>query len=393
MNYQLSRRSFIHFTTAITLAQLLSACGDSDTILQILFLANSIPIQLIGDFRKAIKKAVKVDFQPQTQLYQSFDSLQKLLKTEEDNSETKNLFNRIFNKPKKLPNITSLGDYWLSSAINQNLLQPLDIESYEHWENLPRNWQKLVRRDSNGNVTKDGKIWAAPYRWGSTVIAYKSDKLNELGLTITDWQSLWNPQLRDRISLLDSPREIIGLTLKKLGYSYNSNDLSQIPDLEAELLALHQQVKLYSSDRYLEPLILGDTWVAVGWSNDILTLGKRYPEIEFIIPESGTSLWADLWVKPRSQQTEVEDDNLAAITNKWIDFCWESKAAKQISLFTEGLSPILWSMKPEDLPQALQDNILLASEAIKSDRSEFLLPQTPQTQQQYQDLWLKIRQS
>ena len=100
-----------------------------------------------------------------------------------------------------------------------------------------------------------------------------------------------------------------------------------------------------------------------------------------------------MWVKPRSKQTEVEDDSLAAMADKWIDFCWESKAAKQISLFTEGLSPVLWSMKPEKLPQDLRDNTLLTSAAIQSDRSDFLLPQTPQTQQQYRDLWLKIRRS
>ncbi|MGD1918056.1 MAG: extracellular solute-binding protein, partial [Pleurocapsa sp.] len=257
MNYQLSRRSFIQITMAITLAQLLASCSDSRGMLQILFLANSIPIQLIGDFRKAISSQGKVDFQPQTQLYQTFDSLVKLSEEKEADPQTKNILDRIFNKSKNNPDLTSLGDAWLSMAIEQGLIQPLDIKSLANWKKLPSAWQKLVRRNNKGNVTNDGEIWGAPYRWGSTVIAYKSDKLNELGLTITDWQDLWNSQLRDRISLLDSPRETIGITLKKLRYSYNTDDLSSIPDLETELLALHQQAKLYSSDRYLEPLILG----------------------------------------------------------------------------------------------------------------------------------------
>ncbi|MGD1922442.1 MAG: polyamine ABC transporter substrate-binding protein, partial [Pleurocapsa sp.] len=81
------------------------------------------------------------------------------------------------------------------------------------------------------------------------------------------------------------------------------------------------------------------------------------------------------------------------VAEKWIDFCWESKAAKQISIFTDGISPVLLSSKPEDLPKDLQDNAFLNSEIIKSDRSEFLLPQTSQTKKQYRDLWLKIRQA
>ena len=393
MNYQLSRRSFLRASTAITLAQLLSGCSDSQKILEILFLANSVPIQLIGDFRKAIRQDGKVDFTPQNQLYQAFDSLLKLSEVKKENSQSQNLFNQILNQPKNHPSLVSLGDYWLSPAIEQNLLQPLEAKSLTNWQKLPSSWQKLVQRNNKGNITSQGKIWGAPYRWGSTVIAYKRDKLDELGLTIKDWQDLWNPKLSSRISLLDSPRETIGLTLKKLGHSYNTEDLSSIPNLEEELLALHQQAKLYSSDRYLEPLILDDTWVAVGWSTDILPVIKRYPEIEFAIPQSGTSLWADLWVKPRLEQAVADENNISSVVEKWIDFCWESKAAKQISLFTDGVSPILLSMESEELPEDLQNNIFLNSDIIKSEQSEFLLPQTPETKQQYRDLWLKIRQS
>ena len=393
MNYQLSRRSFLRASTAITLAQLLSGCSDSQKILEILFLANSVPIQLIGDFRKAIRQDGKVDFTPQNQLYQAFDSLLKLSEVKKENSQSQNLFNQILNQPKNHPSLVSLGDYWLSPAIEQNLLQPLEAKSLTNWQKLPSSWQKLVQRNNKGNITSQGKIWGAPYRWGSTVIAYKRDKLDELGLTIKDWQDLWNPKLSSRISLLDSPRETIGLTLKKLGHSYNTEDLSSIPNLEEELLALHQQAKLYSSDRYLEPLILDDTWVAVGWSTDILPVIKRYPEIEFAIPQSGTSLWADLWVKPRLEQAVADENNISSVVEKWIDFCWESKAAKQISLFTDGVSPISLSMESEELPEDLQNNIFLNSDIIKSEQSEFLLPQTPETKQQYRDLWLKIRQS
>lgn len=393
MKARLSRRSFFRATAAITLAQLLSGCSNSSNVLQILFLANSVPIQLIGDFRKAIGKETKVDFQPQTQIDQIFDSLIKIASTKATDART-NLLDKIFDRAKKPSDVISLGDSWLSLAIEKNLLQPLTINSLANWEKLPPSWQKLVRRNNKGNITNDGEIWGAPYRWGSTVIAYRKDKLDELGLTITDWQDLWDSRLGDRISLLNSPRETIGLTLKKLGHSYNTERLNSIPNLETELLALHQQTKLYSSDRYIEPLIIGDTWVAVGWSTDILPIIERYPEIGFVIPQSGTSLWADLWVKPRlDSAASDENKNISQIAEKWIDFCWELKAAKQISLFTEGVSPILLGVKSAELPKDLQNNAFLNSEVLKSDRSEFLLPQTVQTAQQYRNLWLKIRQA
>lgn len=41
---------------------------------------------------------------------------------------------------------------------------------------------------------------------------------------------------------------------------------------------------------------MGDVWVAVGWSSDILPIAKRMSDVAVIVPKSGASLWADLWV-------------------------------------------------------------------------------------------------
>ena len=392
MNYQLSRRNFLQVSTAIAFTQLLSGCSSAEAIFQIFYLEKSIPPQLIRDFYNYLDNEQKVNFQPEIQISQIFDSLihlSTLDKTEKD----KSLLDPLLNKSINYPNLTTLGDAWLASAIAQNLIQPLALKDIAAWQNLPASWQKLVQRDSRGYLSDNGKIYGAPYRWGSTVIAYNRDKIAELGLTIEDWQDLWQPKLRGRLSLLDSPREVIGLTLKKLGRSYNSEDLN-LPDLESELLALHQQVKLYSSDRYLEPLVLGDTWVAVAWSADVLPLLKRYPEIEFIIPQSGTSLWADLWVKPQIGAS-LSGDSEARLTiiEKWIDYCWQPQAAKQISLFTDGISAVLSVLEPDEIPEDLMDNVFLNSAVLNSPSSEFLLPLPPATERQYRDLWLKMRQS
>ena len=390
MNDRLSRRHFIQLSVAIASAQLLGGCSNAGAKFEILFLENSIPPQLIKGFERVYGKPHQVKFKPETQLSQIFELLVKLSNQKNSEPKSENGFAKILGKSVIYPNLTTLGDSWLGSAIANNLVRPLTIKEIANWQKLPNSWQQLVRRNSQGYSDNEGKIYGAPYRWGSTVIAYNRDQLDQLGITLTDWQDLWQPELRDRISLLDSPREVIGLTLKKLGRSYNSKDLD-LPSLETELLALHRQAKLYSSDHYLEPLILGDTWAAVAWSADILPLLKRYPEIGFIIPQSGTSLWADLWVKPQFQTIEEEDST--TVIEEWINYCWEPQAAKQISLFTDGISPILAALKPDELPPDLQDNLFLNSEVLNSDKSEFLLPLPANTERQYQDLWLKIRQS
>ena len=394
MNYQLSRRYFLKTSTTLALTQMLLGCSNAKPAIQILFLENSIPLQLIKDFHNAIEKS-EINFEPQAQIAQILDRLVNLQQKKNSEENSKNLTDKIFKKSVIYPSLTTLGDVWLDTAINQNAIQPLPVKDLANWQKLPESWHKLVRRNRQGNLAEDGEIYGAPYRWGSTVIAYRSDKLDKSNLSVKDWQDLWQPELRDRISLLDSPRETIGLTLKKLGHSYNTENLDSVVGLETELLKLHRQAKLYSSDHYLEPLILGDTWVAVGWSTDVLPLLKRYPDIKFIIPQSGTSLWADIWVEPTKspERSIAEDESMANVVEQWIDYCWKPKAAKEISLFTDGISPILPTLESEEIPKDLRDNIFLNSKVLNSDKSEFLLPLEAETEQQYRDLWLKIRQS
>ena len=125
-------------------------------------------------------------------------------------------------------------------AIQEKLIQPIEVQKLTNWGKLESRWRELPQRDDRGNISSTGQIWGVPYRWGTTVIIYRRDRLAAANIPIpTDWQDLWNPQLKQRISVLDRSREVIGLTLKKLGYSYNHPDLSQVTNLKSELEKLH----------------------------------------------------------------------------------------------------------------------------------------------------------
>ncbi|MEO1671514.1 MAG: extracellular solute-binding protein, partial [Cyanobacteria bacterium J06631_2] len=211
MNHQLSRRCFLQSSAAVALSQLLSGCGSGGSTTQVLFLENSIPPQIIRGFRKSFSQSEKVEFKPQTHIPQIFDSLFALQHHKKSEQKIKNTLDKLLNKSEVYPDLTTLGDTWLATAIEQKLIQPFSNKDLNNWQNLPVSWQKLVRRNSQGDLDSTGAIYGAPYRWGSTVIAYRRDKLKPLNITIKDWQDLWQSELRDRISLLDSPREVIGL--------------------------------------------------------------------------------------------------------------------------------------------------------------------------------------
>ena len=151
--------------------------------------------------------------------------------------------------------------------------------------------------------------------------------------------------------------------------------------MEKELRTLNQQVKFYASDKYLEPLIIGDTWLAVAWSSDVVRMLARYPELAAIIPQSGTAMWSDLWVRPVAGKSPL--------SSSFIDFCWTPNIAKQISLLTKTNSPISTDIATFDIQQPLRN--LLVSNSQLFEKNEYLLPLSESTQKQYQDLFARIK--
>lgn len=391
----MDRRAFLIGTGSLALAQLTSGCSNnSQAAFKIRLLKNSIPAQFVSEFKQQLNSPAALKFDPETQIKAVFKNLQAWKKQAQKADSFPISIPYIHEKPPTTADLVTLGDSWLESAITQQLIQPLDLTQLQGWKQLPTRWQELVKRDNKGQISPSGLVWGAPYRWGTTVIAYNKDKFKELGWTPKDWADLWRPELQGRISLLDQPREVIGLTLKKLGESYNTTNLSQVSDLKKELFALHKQVKLYSSSRYLEPLLLGDTDLAVGWSTDVLPLRTSYSQINVIVPPSGTALWADLWVQPAAGTgTNFAEMGRQALMKQWINFCWQAKQAREISLFSNATSPIITGVNRADLPEDLRNNRLLLPEESILDNSEFLKPLPPSVLAEYLALWKEMRLS
>jgi putative spermidine/putrescine transport system substrate-binding protein len=380
----MDRRLFLQGAGALALGYGLTGCRRAAATIQLALVSQSIPSQLVGKFQQQTQDEIRIALLLASNPQRIFELLQEW--TTQPAEVRESLIDRLmryltldFQQPAPPLRIASVGDYWLATAIQQDLIRPIAVTGLQQWQTLAQPWQRLMQRDRQGNLSQAGEYWGAPYRWGATVIGYRKDKFRDLGWTPTDWQDLWKPELRDRFSLLAQPREVIGLTLKRLGYSYNQPNLSAVANLKSALQALDQQVKFYSSTDYLQPLILGDTWLAVGWSTDLLPVAQQETDIGIIIPKSGTALWADCWVWPKQGPSDV------AVVNKWIDFWWQADVAEALSSFSDAVSPVL---KKEWQKSATQK--LFLENLSWFENSDFLEPLSSQSSQQYQDLWNSI---
>jgi putative spermidine/putrescine transport system substrate-binding protein len=389
------RRSFLTTLTSLALGSGLTSCQESDRqVLRLLALKNSIPSQLLGEFSKSIQPAnPKVELVAEGQFKEILAQLRDWYKT--GKAEAKGFKMPLFapaKSPEYIPHLVSMGDAWLATAIQEKSIQPIEVKSLTNWGKLDSRWHEIAQRDDRGNNSSTGQVWGVPYRWGTTVIIYRQDKLADANIPIPkDWVDLWNPKLKQRISMLDRSREVIGLTLKKLGYSYNYPDLDRVVNLKSNLEQLHQQVKFYSSDNYLQPLIMGDTWVAVGWSSDAIDFIQKNPNMGAIVPLTGTAIFTDLWVQPASKTNLLSIDR-AKLSQQWIDYCLQPKVSNQISLLTSSVSPLMTSLNPSDIIPDVRKNSLMLPPKDILDKSEFIYPISAASKAQYDRQWQEIRQ-
>ncbi|MDX2228638.1 MAG: substrate-binding domain-containing protein [Leptolyngbyaceae cyanobacterium bins.349] len=399
-HHPMNRRSLLKGAGGLAIGSLLGGCSpQAAATLQLLLLRGSIPAQFTGEFQRIAnqqatnKVNLRVDSQPQLQgLFAQLQRWQQSPPTPTPDSgwdAVRQWIPFLGGAKNRVPELMTLGDFWLGTAIAQNLVKPLAPRALQGWATLAQlpQFKQLVTRNNQGQLDAKGEIWAMPYRVGTTVLAYRKDIFQQRNLQPpTDWGDLWRTDLRRRIGLLDNPREVIGLTLKKLNQSYNTTDLASLPNLPAELQALNQQAKYYSSRTYLQPLLLDDVWLTVAWSMDVLPLSQRSQQIGVVVPASGTALSADLWVFPSMGLA-----SLPPSAHQWIDFCWQRDYAMQLSLATWGVSPTLIGTPVEQLPQGFRDHPALLPDAAIFQKSEFLLPISKATTQQYEQLWQQMR--
>ncbi|XP_024038883.1 uncharacterized protein LOC112097728 isoform X2 [Citrus clementina] len=263
--------------------------------------------------------------------------------------------------------LVSVGDSWLSFAIKKRLIEPIAGAEDQDW------------------------FKCLSHRWGTTVIAYKKSKFRKHNLApIEDWKDLWQPELAGRISMVNSPREVIGSVLKYRGASYNSNNIdSQVAGgkiaVQQNLALLANQVRLFDCTHYLKAFAIGDVWVAVGWISDVLPAVKHMSNA---IPAAS---------RLETQQIGGRVRGPSPLIHQWIEFCLQTARAlpcKQEVI--PGASPSALESTLVKLPEellegkpSLDTNLIagvLPAEILA--RCEFLEPLSEATLSDYE--WLVV---
>ena len=194
---------------------------------------------------------------------------------------------------------------FLARQIQAGVYQKLDKSKLPNLENM---WDVVTERTT---VFDPGNEYSINYMWGTVGIGYNTEKVKAaLGTDkIDSWQAVFDPanaeKLKDcGIHFLDSPTDMIPVTLAYLGLNPDSHEPEDIAKAEEALLKVRPFVRKFHSSEFINALANGDICVAVGWSGDIFQARDRAAEadrgveIAYAIPKEGTQMWFDQMAIP-----------------------------------------------------------------------------------------------
>ena len=261
-------------------------------------------------------------------------------------------------------------DYMVTVLRAQGLLSELNRDLISNISNLDPSFTGLAYDPVNE--------YSVPYMWGTTGIAYRKDKVTT---PIDSWAALWDGRYKDRVSMLDDVRETLGAALKLGGNSLNSTDPTELEQAARLLSEQKPLVKAYDSGGFDQLLLSGDVWIAQSYSGQIAKAMAENPEIGYVIPKEGCTIFVDnLCVPRRSQRKEL--------AQAFINFVLETRTAAEIANGTGYSSPNLAA-------RAFIGPDLLANEAAYPprealDRCEFIRELGPAISL-YDRLWTETK--
>lgn len=239
----------------------------------------------------------------------------------------------------------------------------------------------LYPRFQNPSYDPENK-YSIPFNWGTTGLIYNSEKLETAP---EDWDYLWQnkEKLNKRMTLLNDVREVIGATLRMLGYSYNSQNETEIKQAYEKLKVLKPAVSAFDTDAWQNQLLAGDLLLAMCYSSDAVKMSRENPKLKFVIPRSGSTLWTDNLVIPK------DAPNLAG-AYAWINWILQPEVSAQ---FTERLNIATPNSAAfELLPTRIQEDENLFPPESSLEKCERVTP-LGKYEELYQRYWTQLTSS
>jgi spermidine/putrescine transport system substrate-binding protein len=183
--------------------------------------------------------------------------------------------------------IVLASDYALDILRGQGLLYKLDKALIPNFANIDEGYQ--------GQYFDPEDEYTVPYAAGTPLIVYDERYVD---VEITGYESLWDPALADSIVVMDDARNVIGITLKTLGQSFNVRDTAILEQAKEKLLRLKPNIRALNYDTPHNLMISGEATVGYMFTPQVIWAMSENPNLKLVYPQEGLGFGIDGLVVP-----------------------------------------------------------------------------------------------
>ena len=301
----MKQRIILSLMVFAILAFALFGCGKGKETLYIFNWSDYIDPDLISEFEAANGCRIK---------YSTFDSNENMLTKVKSTSQS---FDIIFPSGDHVSILRELG-----------LLEELDRTQLSNYKNLD---EGLLQKASSFD---SGNKYSIPYAWGLTGLMYSKQYVPEEIVASGGWNILADSFFdgKNKVTMLDDAREVIGAALIYSGYSINDTSDEAMTKATEVLKIWDRNITQFDSDSYKNEVQDGTTWLAQAYNGDALQQMADNPKLGFILPKEGTSLWMDNMVMLKSSKNKD-------LAYKFMNFMLDAEIAKRNSEYTQYATP------------------------------------------------------
>lgn len=268
--------------------------------------------------------------------------------------------------------VVVLENQLIPPLVQDGLLAEIDYSRVPNFANISANFRDLAYDPENAH--------SVPYSWGTTGLVVRTDLVAE---PVRRWADLWDPRYQGKVAGWTLPRYTIGIALKSLGYSLNSEDPAELEAALERLVALKPGLTLLEWEPAVAApyLTSGEAVIAVGQADDVLVGREQNPAIAYVLPAEGGLLWGDNWVIPANSSHKKEAEAL-------INFFLRPEIAAQIINET-----YYWLPNDAALPLVtpeIRDNPAIFPPLESLRNAEILLPLSPEGEELHDRIWQRF---
>ncbi|MBZ0260910.1 MAG: extracellular solute-binding protein, partial [Hyphomicrobiales bacterium] len=212
--------------------------------------------------------------------------------------------------------------------------QPLDRSKLTNWGNLdPVNLKMAASWDP-------GNVYGVPYMWGTVGLTFNVDMVKERipDADLTTLDILFKPENAAKladcgISILESPGDVIPMTLAYLGLDPNTTDPKDYDAVVKLFAPIRQHIRAFDSSNYLNGISSKELCMVNNWAGDYATAKARAEEagidinLAYHVPKTGSPAWFDTWCIP----TDAKHVNNA---HKFINYMMEPEVIAKCTNYT-----------------------------------------------------------